>query len=139
MILVHPNPILHKVAKPIGGNENARGLVSKMLLAMSYKGAGIAAPQIGVSKRAIIAIIDATPYPMINPEITWSSRERNIAPEGCLSLPNRTIYVSRHRGVVVRFQTITGETISAELTDQNARVIQHEIDHLDGILMTDRE
>lgn len=101
------------------------------------EGAGIAAPQVGRSERLCIALIGRKLTPLINPEIIWMSKETVIAEEGCLSLPQVWINVSRSKDIVVRYQTLAKKERELKLSDMDARVVQHETDHLEGILIVD--
>ncbi len=101
------------------------------------KGAGLAAPQVGRSERLCIAMIDHKLVALINPHITWRSETTAIAEEGCLSLPDLWLNISRPTDIVVHFETEKGAKRELKLSDFNARVVQHEIDHLEGILITD--
>lgn len=102
------------------------------------KGVGLAAPQVGLNKRLIVVLLDnKIIVPMVNPEITMHSDELDFGEEGCLSLPGEWGQVKRYRTIRVQFQDEKGERRQLQLDDFNARVVQHEIDHLDGILFTD--
>lgn len=104
-------------------------------------GRGIAAPQLGELKRVIfLKLPEAEPWPLINPEIVESSKEKIIVWDACLSFLSIFMQVERHREVTVRYQTLHGETREFEAGDQRnlSELLQHEIDHLDGILAIDR-
>jgi peptide deformylase len=101
------------------------------------KGAGIAAPQVNRSERICIAMIQRKLTPLINPEITWMSDEGDMMEEGCLSLPDLWMQVPRSIEIVLKYQDLSGKQIERKLTDYDARVVQHEVDHLDGILIVD--
>ncbi len=101
-------------------------------------GVGIAAPQIGVHDRVIIAETDGRPVAYINPEITERSFRMVDSEEGCLSVPGCWGIVKRHRSVGVKATTETGEKIGIKAQGLLAIIFQHEIDHLDGILFIDR-
>lgn len=100
-------------------------------------GAGLAAPQIGSSHRVCVAMINRKFIPMINPEITWRSKETTLEVEGCLSIPGEEVPVFRANEVIVQFLDPKGKEQERKLKDWNARVIQHECDHLDGVLIVD--
>ena len=101
-------------------------------------GVGLAAPQISESIRLILVLLDSKNLiPMINPEITSHSEETEYAEEGCLSLPGQWGDVKRYKEITVSYLDIKGEKRTLKLKKFNARVVQHEIDHLDGILFTD--
>lgn len=102
-------------------------------------GVGLAAPQIGVSKRVIIAYHEESDkvIELINPEIVSFSGEE-IDSEGCLSVPGRLGKVSRAKDIVVKGQNAEGQPIQINASGMFARIIQHEIDHLNGILFIDK-
>lgn len=102
-------------------------------------GIGLAAPQIGVSNRLLVYRVgDSAPIVLANPEIEWSSADSESFQEGCLSLNNVHVDVDRAIHVRINGQNANGERIRIEASGLNARVIQHEMDHLDGILILDR-
>lgn len=100
-------------------------------------GLGLAAPQVGTSLRLCIARMNGRLTPLINPEILWKSDEIEVAEEGCLSLPNLWMNVPRSVEITVRYQDAKGAEQERKLKGLDARVVQHEVDHLDGILITD--
>jgi len=100
-------------------------------------GLGLAAPQVGLDMRMCIARVNGRLTPMVNPEITWRSKTTETAEEGCLSLPGVWVPVPRSTSIVVRYQTARGDTKELRLTDMDARVVQHETDHLDVVLIVD--
>lgn len=102
-----------------------------------YGGIGLAAPQIGVSKRVIVIDDGGDAYMMINPKITWKSKELSSFDEACLSVPDEHGEVIRPVSIKVKFQDKTGKYKHWKLDGLKARVVQHEIDHLDGILFVD--
>lgn len=103
-------------------------------------GVGLAATQLGVMHRMLVfqAGLDATPTAIANPEIEWQSAEVATAEEGCLSLPRVAVDVERPLYARVRGRDLRGEPLVVEASGLEARVLQHEIDHLDGTLMLDR-
>jgi peptide deformylase len=103
-------------------------------------GVGLAATQLGVMHRLLVfqAGPDATPTAVANPRIDWLSDELTIAEEGCLSLPRVAVDVERSLFARVSGVDITGAPLEVEASGLEARVLQHEIDHLDGVLMLDR-
>ncbi len=100
-------------------------------------GLGLAAPQVGLDMRMCIARINGRLTPLVNPEITWKSKITETAEEGCLSLPGIWVPVSRAVEIVVQYQTARGDKKELKLSDMDARVVQHETDHLDGKLIID--
>lgn len=107
------------------------------------KGVGIAAPQVGVNSRVFLAVLGSTTknpvtVPMVNPEITYFSDDEELDEEGCLSLPKQFAKVWRSERVTVKFQDLKGKSSQLKLSGLDARVVQHEVDHLNGILFIDR-
>ncbi len=103
-------------------------------------GVGLAATQLGVMHRLLVfqAGADATPTAIVNPELEWLSETLAIAEEGCLSLPGIAVDVERPLHARVRGRDVQGEQLLIEASGLEARVLQHEIDHLDGVLILDR-
>jgi len=99
---------------------------------------GLAAPQINQSLRIIVVKLDKQPMALINPVIKKTSRRQTIFEEGCLSLPGISVPVKRPRRVVIEALNIEGQLVKIKAKDFLAHVIQHEIDHLDGILIIDK-
>lgn len=142
-ILVAPDPRLKQVAKPVERVDDAvRRLMDDMLETMYLApGIGLAAPQVGVLKRVIVVDVGPKeapqPYLMANPELVWVSDEDQSYNEGCLSLPEHYSDVVRPRAVRVRYLDRDNEIRELEAEGLLATCIQHEIDHLDGILFVD--
>ncbi|MCK5020515.1 MAG: peptide deformylase [Candidatus Peribacteraceae bacterium] len=101
------------------------------------KGAGLAAPQVGVSLRLSICMLDGKYEAIINPKILWKSEETTIDEEGCLSLPNIWLNIKRHNEIILNYLDEKGKTHEKKYSGFDARVIQHEVDHLDGVLIVD--
>ena len=103
-------------------------------------GIGLAAPQVGVSHRLLVYRVEPESpiVALVNPQIEWSSHDQETAEEGCLSLPLVLVDVERPISVLVHAQDEHGAPLTIEATGLEARVIQHEIDHLDGVLIFDR-
>jgi len=104
-------------------------------------GRGIAAPQIGVLQRVIfLKLLGVEPWPLINPEIVEAGEEKIVVWDACLSFLSIFMQVERRRHVTVRYQNLEGETLQFEAGDDRnlSELVQHEIDHLDGILAIDR-
>ena len=139
-ILNESDPILHKVCRPV---EKFDGRLHRLLDDMketlaAAEGAGLAAPQVGVLRRAVIIIDDEGGYiEMVNPVITQAEGSQD-GPEGCLSVPGRSGIVVRPERVTVRAQNAHGEPIEVTGEGFLARAFCHEIDHLDGILYVDK-
>ena len=143
-ILVVPHPALKARARPVTPDDAAtlRDLIPRMFAAMyAAPGIGLAAPQVGVGLR--LAIVDLmpeekpAPIVLINPEIVAASAELATREEGCLSLPGHYADVTRPARVSVRYSDPEGARRDLSAEGLLAACIQHEIDHLDGILFTD--
>jgi peptide deformylase len=143
-ILTAPDPRLKQKAARVGAvDEPIRRLMADMLETMyDAPGIGLAAPQVGVSKRVIVADIgkteqDRRPVCMANPEIVAVSDEDSAYEEGCLSVPEHYAEVVRPRSVRVRYLDEQNEIREIEADGLLATVLQHEMDHLDGVLFID--
>jgi peptide deformylase len=143
-ILIAPDKRLKTVAKAVGAvNDEVRRLAADMLETMyAAPGIGLAAPQVGRLLRIVVMDLaekDQPPEPMtlINPEILWASEEREVYNEGCLSLPE--IYADIERPARVRFKylDLAGKEHTREADGLLATCVQHEIDHLNGVLFVD--
>ena len=136
------DPILKTKARAVERfDDELRDEVARMAIVMNDAlGIGLAAPQVGISHRVVVYRIepDSRPVALVNPEIEWSSRDEEISEEGCLSLPLIHVDVERPVAVLVRARDEHGDEIVIEAAGLEARVIQHELDHLDGILILDR-
>jgi len=143
-IVLYPDPILRRRAAALGKiDEEVRRKVREMFEVMYLeRGIGLAAPQVAWSTRLFIVNIECDPeageeHVYINPKIIHTEGEM-IDEEGCLSIPGVRADVARGQKVVVRAQGLDGTTFEEEIEDLHARVVQHELDHLDGILFIQR-
>lgn len=141
-IVHYPLEVLRRTASPVGRPDSAtRTLVDQMKEAMTAAyGLGLAAPQVAESQRIIIYRLPEERAPMqviVNPRII-SAKGEQTGPEGCLSLPYLHGDVTRAREIIVKGLDMLGRPLKRRASDLEARVIQHEIDHLDGILFIDR-
>ncbi|MEW6397808.1 MAG: methionyl-tRNA formyltransferase [Bacillota bacterium] len=134
-----PDPVLRKVAKPVRKvNRQVRELLDDMLVAMRRaRGVGLAAPQVGISRRVIVVDVGEGPIELVNPEIVHAEGSETGV-EGCLSVPGLVGDVPRYRKVTVSGLNRYGRQIWVEAEGMLARAVQHEIDHLNGILFLDR-
>jgi len=136
------DPILRTKARPVEQFDDAlRDEVRRMAMLMEDAlGIGLAAPQVGISHRLLVYRVEpeSPTVALVNPQLEWSSRDEEISEEGCLSLPFVHVDVERPIAVLVRARDEHGEELVVEATGLEARVIQHEIDHLDGVLILDR-
>ena len=133
------DPVLRsKALKVVDFDKELRTLVSDLTDTMlEAPGAGLAAPQIGVGLRVFTWHVDGELGHLVNPELTLSS-EMQDGPEGCLSLPDLSFDCLRALSVVARGWSMHGEPVTISGSDLLARAIQHETDHLDGVLFIDR-
>ena len=139
-----PDPVLAKRGEPVTEfDDKLKTLVEEMFESMyAAQGIGLAAPQIAISKRITVIDVSFRKNPkeklaLINPEVTFTEG-RQVEEEGCLSLPDIREKVQRASHVKVRAQNVTGEWFEVEGDELLARALQHEIDHLDGVLFIDR-
>ncbi|GAB4282664.1 MAG: peptide deformylase [Candidatus Promineifilaceae bacterium] len=152
-IVTLPNEVLRKKAQPVTKfDDDLQTLIDNMIETMRHAhGVGLAAPQVGIPLR--LAVVETLPdtdeegndiegtrdlYVIVNPEIVWTSREMVSGIEGCLSIPGYLGEVYRYTEIRVRAQDRHGKKIRLRLKDWDARIFQHEIDHLDGVLYIDK-
>lgn len=141
-ITTYPDPILRKKTKKIKDHQapEIKALILDMLETMESEGGlGLAAPQVGSSARLCVIKLDGKTHILLNPEITSKSWRKVVSEEGCLSFPGEFIPVKRSRSVKVRSDDRHGKKIEIAADGLFARALQHEIDHLDGILYIDRK
>lgn len=147
-IVFTPDPVLRRKAKKITVfDKDLQTLIDDMVETMrAAPGVGLAAPQVGVSQRLIVVEYgdeedEEAPkklYAVVNPEIISSSDEMVEGAEGCLSIPRIQGDVERHENVVVKGVNRFGKPVRLKLSGWVARIFQHEIDHLEGVLFTDK-
>lgn len=144
-ILIAPAAVLRQKAREVGPDDmrSIHAALPGMFSAM-YKapGIGLAAPQVGLSQRFVLVDVsredeERAPMILINPEIIDESESLAAREEGCLSLPNQYAEVVRPDAIKVRYRTLSGDVIEQEADGLLATCIQHEIDHLDGVLFID--
>ena len=142
-ILIHPDPRLKKLCDPITEiTGEVRQLAADMLETMyDAPGIGLAAPQVGVTRRLMVmdCIKEGTPEPMglINPTVIWGSEDLAVYEEGCLSIPDQYAEVKRPAEVQVRWTDLDGVAQERQFAGIWATCVQHEIDHLNGKLFID--
>jgi len=131
--------ILRRKARPVGKvTAQVRALIDEMVAAMRRaNGVGLAAPQVGVGQRVFVAEVDERLHVVVDPQIVRMEGEET-GTEGCLSIPGVVADVPRARRVVLKGKNRRGRGITLEAEGLLARVIQHEVDHLDGVLFLDR-
>lgn len=134
------DPVLREKAKPV---EKIDGKIKKLVKSMTKTmgaapGIGLAAPQVGILRQVAVLNVSEEIICLINPEIISKSKTEKEEEEGCLSVPNVTVPVKRAIKIKVRALNIKGECLEMVAEGLMARIIQHEIDHLNGILIIDR-
>ena len=136
------DPVLKSAASPVAEFDDRLAKEAERMIGLMRDaiGVGLAATQLGVLRRMLVfqVGIDAEPTVLVNPEIEWRSEDAATAEEGCLSIPGVVVDVERPLFVRARAVDVHGEPLSLEASGLEARVIQHEVDHLDGVLMLDR-
>ena len=143
----YPHPVLKQKAEKVAKvDDKIRSFLDDMLETMyEAAGVGLAAPQVGVSKRIVVIDVahpdegeERNPIYLVNPEIIWHSDEESCQYEGCLSVPDQSAEVSRYKQVRVQYLDYNGKEAEIMAEGLLAIALQHEIDHLDGILYIDR-
>ncbi len=142
MDIVHiGNPVLSQKASEVTDvtSVDIQTLIDKMFVTMdAEKGIGLAAPQVNVSKRVVVIKTKDQELVLINPQITYQSEEKILFTEGCLSVPGKELPIIRHQKVTVDYLDRNNIKRSLKAKGLLAVICQHEIDHINGILMTDR-
>lgn len=138
------NPILRTVSKPVEAmTPEVKKLIRDMYDTLHLDGIGLASPQIGVNSRVVLVTLNPRQkkeltITMINPKITYFSEETEIDEEGCLSLPGFYGLVERSIEIIVEFKDQNWKNTVLRLSALNARIVQHEVDHIDAILFADK-
>lgn len=133
------DPVLKEQSRPVEPGEDIRELVERMIKVMhAADGVGLAAPQIGVLRQVIVFQLDDEEHILLNPRITWRSEETIADAEGCLSLMNHACEVERSEAIKVEGEDMDGNKREYELEGLHARILQHEIDHLQGQMVINR-
>ena len=136
------DPVLKSAASPVSEFDDRLVQEADRMIGLMRDaiGVGLAATQLGVLRRMLVFQVgsEAEPTVLVNPEIEWRSEDSATAEEGCLSIPGVVVDVERPLFVRARAVDVRGEPLMIEATGLEARVIQHEVDHLDGVLMLDR-
>ena len=137
------DPVLKQATTPVTVFDSKLEKLARMMLDVMEReeGVGLAATQVGVLSRVMVwkhPESDTERYVFVNPVIVERTEECCTESEGCLSVPGATMPVTRAEEVVVEAQDLTGETMRMQLTGMLARIVQHEVDHLDGYLILDR-
>ena len=143
-ILIIPDPRLKQPAKPVAAVDARIGRLMDDMLETMYDapGIGLAAPQVGVLERVLVADVSdkdepRNPIVMANPEVVWASEEKATYNEGCLSIPDHYADITRPARVKVRYLDRAGAEQELEADGLLSTCVQHEIDHLNGVLFID--
>jgi peptide deformylase len=140
-IIKYPDNFLRKKTREVSDFKDVelQRLVLDMAKTMeTEKGIGLAAPQVGSDLRICLARVNNTLYVLINPKIKSYSRTSDVFEEGCLSFPGKFLPIERPVKVKIKARDLNGKKIKIKAEGLLARVLQHEIDHLEGVLMIDR-
>ncbi|MBN2189439.1 MAG: peptide deformylase [Chitinispirillaceae bacterium] len=140
LLRLYPDAVLRRRSESVSSftGELDRFLCDMLVFMKEHNGAGLAAPQVGIGLRAVAAEIEGRPVMLVNPEIAGSTKAMEWKEEGCLSLPGRAYQVERLTFIEVKARTPSGSRLHFEAEGLFARVLQHEIDHLDGVLICDK-
>ncbi len=139
-IITVPDPLLRQTATAVTDPRSREilTLVEDMkTTAVAVDGVGLAAPQVGILSRVIVVNYGASPYALLNPRLVWTSKGTSVLDEGCLSVPGIVVPVRRPKKIRVVALDESGTVVETQATDLLAKILQHEIDHLNGILITD--
>jgi peptide deformylase len=138
-IVTYPDPILKEKTREVTKfNERLHKLLDDMAETMyDAPGVGLAAPQVGILKRVAVVDVGDGLVELVNPVIVEKSKEMELGQEGCLSIPNLRAEVRRHQRIRVKAQDRHGQPFELEAEGFFARAIQHEVDHLNGVLILD--
>ena len=145
-LTLFPDPVLRKVAEPVEAfDEGLQRTVDAMFALMfESKGVGLAAPQVGLKQRILVLNPEGDPekpelnLALINPRITARTGDKTLYEEGCLSFPGIYAEVERRDGCTVEAVDTAGQPVSRSFSGFESRIVQHEYDHLEGILLVDR-
>jgi peptide deformylase len=134
------DPVLKTRATPVDDfDESLARLAEEMLATMrEHEGVGLAANQVGRLKRILVAALEEDEYVIVNPAIEASSDATEKETEGCLSIPGIQVEVERPTNITLSGQDVTGAPLRLEVSGLIARIFQHEVDHLNGVLILDR-
>jgi len=134
------DPVLKTRAAPVETFDDSLSRLTEDMLATmrDHDGVGLAANQVGRLRRVLVASVEDEDYVIVNPVLSDWSATTELGPEGCLSIPGIQVDVERPTAVTVTGRDAVGDPVRIEASDMLARVLQHEVDHLDGVLILDR-
>ena len=137
-LTIYPDSVLRHMCEPVERfDSELRDLVDEMLVLMrEHNGIGLAAPQAGIRKRLFVCELEGRALCIVNPKIKNAKGQSEMV-EGCLSLPGFQVRVTRNKKLLVRGYDLKGRRTSLRMTNLWARVAQHEVDHLNGVLICD--
>ena len=136
-ILKYPDSRLRQRSLPVGNDDDVKDLVGDLFDTLNVSGGvGLSAPQIGVHKRVIFVSCEQFTGEMINPIIKETNGTSKLS-EGCLSFPGVSEDIKRSDDIIVEYTKLSGEKVTEKFTGLPAQVVQHEVDHLNGVLMID--
>ncbi|MDD3804272.1 MAG: peptide deformylase [bacterium] len=138
-IRLYPDPVLRIRSDEVKeGGKTLKNIIKQMLSGMKLEeGIGLAANQIGITQRIIVLDMGETQTVMLNPVLKSASKEKESQFEGCLSFPNLSVAVERSREIDIEFMNTEFKLLTMHLEGINARAFQHELDHLNGVLIID--
>ena len=134
------DPVLKTRASPVESFDGSLSDLAEAMLATmrKHEGVGLAANQVGRLKRILVAAVEDEEFVLVNPVVEESAGTTEKEPEGCLSIPGIQVEVDRPTAIKVSAQDASGTPLELEASGLLARILQHEIDHLDGVLILDR-
>lgn len=140
-VRLYTDPVLKKSCQPITEIDNALlDTITQMLVCMkTNRGIGLSANQVGIDKTFCVVSLNnnTTPLAIINPKLTWVSKKKETMGEGCLSIPGLYVPMKRHKEIIIDCLDMQGQACTYKLTDLDARILQHEMDHLNGKCIVD--
>lgn len=139
-ILKEDEKLLRKKAKRIDRiDDTVRNIAANMIRTMiDNDGVGLSGNQVGILKRIIVVLINEEPKVMINPEVIFTSESMCVENEGCLSFPDQFHKIERPQSIKVKYRSMSGHPMVESYSGMIARCILHEVDHLDGVVFTER-
>jgi peptide deformylase len=139
-LLKEDDRLLRKKSKRVANiDDTIRNIAASMIDTMvENRGIGLAAPQVGILKQIIVVLVNENPVVMVNPEILEISTETCVMNEGCLSFPGQYLDIERPEKVKIKYRCLSGRPVVESYEGLEARIILHEIDHIHGIVFTEK-